>query len=146
MAKIAVDNLIQNMTPEQRILVSQFYAKFDVIGGAAHRKILNVEPLYYRGVIAGQEFLTYANTKMYLCLELECSVLTADINNASLGWVHGLDENVAVHFTLSNDESYFNVSSFYMFGNVRQLNIDFAAIEVLKYTYMKFLGYRITLS
>jgi hypothetical protein len=141
-----LENLIAQMSPEQQILVSQFYAKFDVGSGTAHRKILNVEPLYYRGVIAGQEFLTYALTKMYISLELECSVLTGDIDNVSIGWIHGLDEGNAIHFSVSNNTGYYGVAAHYMFGNVIIKNIDFAAIEVLKYTYMKFLGYRITLT
>lgn len=146
MGYIAQPDLVQNMTPEQRLLVAGFYTKFDVGSGVAHRKILNVEPLYYRGLIAGAEFLTYVVTKMYLCLDLQCSVLTADIDNVSLGWVHLLDEANAIEYTLENDSSYFNVSAKYMFGNVGIQNIDFAAIEVLKYTYMKFIGYTVTLT
>jgi hypothetical protein len=70
MARIELKNLIGNMTPEQIIFCSNFYAIFDG-GTAAHRNIINVEPLTYFGKIAGVEFLNYAVTKMYLVLQLD---------------------------------------------------------------------------
>ena len=70
MAYISQDELVQNMTPEQRILVMNFYSKFDIGSGVAHHKIVNVEPIAYIGAIIGSEFVVYSLEKLYICLSL----------------------------------------------------------------------------
>ena len=65
MPYLARENLyMPSTTPEQRNFIENFYNAFD--SGGVHKKIANVEPLYFLGTIAGSEFLTYAATKLYL--------------------------------------------------------------------------------
>jgi hypothetical protein len=145
MGYIKVDDLIANMTPEQKILVQQFYARFDVGSGIANRKILNVEPLYYDGLIAGSEFETYAATKMYISLQFAGGILAANISGAVTAYISFYDEANAISFSLNNLANAFNVASIYVVNNVFNRNDDFSRIVTAGYTYMKFLGYRVTL-
>ena len=51
MGYISQPDLVQNMTPEQRLFVAGFYAKFDIGSNVPNRKIKNVEELFYEGSI-----------------------------------------------------------------------------------------------
>jgi hypothetical protein len=145
MGYIAQGDLIANMTPEQKILVQQFYAKFDIGGGVANRKILNVEPLFYDGLIAGSEFLSYAATKMYLCFQMKFSVLQANILGGVIGSIVMYDETDSIDFTLSNASGFFNATERIFINPICTINDDFSRIVSSNYTYMKFIGYRVTL-
>jgi hypothetical protein len=149
MGYISQPDLVQNMTPEQRILVAGFYAKFDIGGGVAHKKILKVENFLYQGVTAGSEFVTYAATKLYLNLNMRFSHI--DNSNSFLpGKVVFYDETGAIplytgwlnlpEYTTAIPEVDYCVNPFEV------NNSWFSMIEVQNYTYIKFIGYRITLT
>ena len=144
MAYIPIDSLVADMTPAQKLLVQQFYAKFDS-RSAANRKILNVENLYYDGLIAGSEFETYAATKMYICLEFSAGILAANISGAVTAYISFYDEANAISFSLNNLATAFSAASIYVINNVTNSNDDFSRIVTANYTYMKFIGYRVTL-
>jgi hypothetical protein len=144
MPRIELDSLIGNMTPEQKILASWFYSQFDN-RSAANRRIINVEPLFYQGTIAGTEFLVYAATKLYLCLSLNCS-------NANLAlaipFMNTYNEANAVSGTHSFTYAYWNTTTLVAsFGSddFTLNNIYFSRLTLGTYGQIIFNGYRITL-
>jgi hypothetical protein len=145
MGYIKLENLIAPMTVEQQIMLSHFYQMFDN-NSAAHRKILNVEPLYYDGVIAGQEFLTYAVTKMYVCFSFYASILQANIEGAAPAVINFHDETDAIDLSIHQNEGFFNATEKFIVNPVYHYNDDFARLDTTLYTYMKFIGYRFTLN
>lgn len=144
MAYIPVDSLVADMSPAQKIMVQQFYAKFDS-RSAANRKILNVENLYYDGIIAGSEFETYAATKMYICLEMAIGVLAANISGAATAYVSIFDETNTIEMSLNNLATAFSAASIYVINTLWHTNDNFARLATVGYTYLKFTGYRVTL-
>ena len=50
---------LNNASPEQQILISKILPL--LVG------VKTVTPLYYKGVIAGSEFVTYSAKKLYIC-------------------------------------------------------------------------------
>ena len=146
--KIELDDLINTMTPEQVILTSWFYGQFDYGGGVANRRILNVEPFAFSGAIAGSEFLTYAATKLYLCFEF--NVMSPTVSSVANTF------NVALHDQNNTISGYVGNNPVYYTGAVVNngcvspwavSNLYFSRIDPTGsgYTYMKFIGYRITL-
>ena len=149
MAYIAQPDLVQNMTPEQRILVAGFYTKFDIGSGLAHKKILKVENLLYEGLTAGSEFTVYAATKLYLNLNMRFS--HNDNSNSFLpGKVVFYDEtggNPLYTGWLNAPEYTSAIPEVDYIINPFEINNSwFSNIEVVNYTYVKFIGYRITLT
>ena len=148
MGYISQPDLVQNMTPEQRILVSQFYTKFDIGSGVAHKKILNVEPLLYMGVIAGSEFLTYALTKMYLCLSLCFSHPEPETTDDPT--VNLYDETNTLFFVLEHNSIAYTGAVLVDHGQTFEFtNCYFSYLTVsatVPYKAMKFIGYSITLT
>lgn len=144
MPYIPIDSLIADMNPAQKILCQQFYSVFDS-RSAANRKIANVEPLYYDGLIAGSEFETYAATKMYLCFEFGCGVLAANISGAVTAYVSIFDETNTITYSLNELAVAFSAAAIYVINNFHKENFLFSRLVTANYTYMKFLGYRITL-
>jgi len=143
MAKIDLDNLIGNMSPEQKIFVSGFYSQFDN-RSAANRRIINVEPLYYNGVIAGTEFLTYAATKLYLTLSL---VFPGGVG-ALFGYIQTYNEANAASHVYTNSTLTYNTTTpilVYINNILKISNIYFSRFTNANHTYMTFIGYRITL-
>jgi hypothetical protein len=147
MGYISQPDLVQYLTPEQRILVSQFYSKFDIGSGVAHKKILNVEPLFYEGLIAGSEFVTYALTKLYLTYQIKFNGGIQFSDTPCYSNVY--DENNAVVFIISNQIDWWqnntNVNR-YNANDAVENNFYFSRLDVSVLTYMKFIGYRITLT
>jgi len=147
MGYISVDDLVQNMTPEQRILVAQFYAKFDIGSGVAHKKILNIELLFYQGVIAASEFTVYVANKLYLSLDLEfCGLF--DVAYLGGGEIKLMNENNVESFRAINYLFLLDVATKYVtLNNISIPNMYFSRIdpgEIL--LEIKFIGYRITLT
>jgi hypothetical protein len=69
MPYISLQYLLRSTTdPERQLFLEQFYNIFD--RGGVHKKIVNVEPLYYQGFIAATEFLVYSVNKMYLAYKV----------------------------------------------------------------------------
>lgn len=147
MPRIELSYLIKpTTTPAQEILLSHFFTQFDN-GSAANKRILNVEPLFYTGAIAGTEFLTYAATKLYLCYNTEFSrpenILDVVPN------VYLYNEADAISFNLVNGTTIFNtVTNVPNFGqlNVSRNNCYFSRVAVANYLYIIFNGYRVTLN
>ena len=146
MGYIAVGELVADMTPEQKIMVQQFYSKFDIGGGIANKKIVNVEPLFFDNLIAGSEFETYAATKMYIALSLYI--------NDSFGATTTTAQIFFYDFTNTVNMSSFNAAPVWdttaaLMKYIQLLtsynNIYFARFTVTLYRYMRFIGYRITL-
>jgi hypothetical protein len=136
-------DLVQNMTPEQRIFVSGFYSQFNN-RSAANRQILNVDPLYYHGGTAGSEFLTYAATKLYLCLFLNFAGSIGGL----LAYVQTHNEaNTPSHVYTSTAMSYNTTTPImvYIASSLNIQNVYFSRFINVNYTYMTFIGYRITL-
>ena len=137
------DILRPTTTPEQANFLNWFYSYFNIGGNVAHRTILNVEPLFYEGVIAGTEFLVYSATKLYVVLQTVFSAAASsdaivqgirvynNLNVLSAGWTNctagtGIPPNVL--------------------EDVKNENYYFSRFDAGDYLYVLFNGYRITLN
>jgi hypothetical protein len=147
MARIELSQLIAEMTVEQKIFVQWFYSQFDN-GSAANRRIVNVEPIFYQGVPAGSEFLVYAATKLYICLEYQASsnqgAGEAAVNSSSF-----YDAANAVNFIYAPLTAYYDggvpgVRYLPFTASIR--NIYFSRVAVALFDYIYFNGYRVTLA
>jgi len=146
MGYIAVNDLIQNMTPEQKILAQQFYSRFDIGSGVANKKIINVEPFFYMGTIVGSELTTYAATKLYLCLSAEFSY--AGVNVTSISKVELYNEGNVLFNAARNIAPYWDATAAavtYLLNNLKIENCYFGRIVGNNYAYVNFSGYRMTL-
>lgn len=145
MGFIALEDLVGNMTPEQKIFCSHFYATFNN-RSAANRRIINVEPIHYEGAIAGSEFLTYAATKLYLILQIDFDGGTgASVNVGRVQYYNAAD---AVFLQDGANVVAWNATTAamnYIFQSVYRKNIWFSRFAVLTYGYTTIIGYRITL-
>jgi hypothetical protein len=127
-------------TPEQMNFIENFYNTFD--SGDVHKKIVNVEPLFFQGAIAGTEFLTYVNNKLYVCLfayfsgdaTMVPSVLTVNMYNEVNTEIGRFNNNV-----ISNANQYANAT-------LKMNNFYFSRIITTGYLFIIFNGYRITLN
>ncbi len=146
MAKIELSQLVSEMTPEQKILSQHFYQTFDN-KSAANRTIVNVEPLYYIGSSAASEFLTYAATKMYLCLSFAYRLISASAQGTAT--IMGFYDAANVScYTITNDAITYNTTTpalNYNPNNMREINFFFSRILPTAACNIIFCGYRITL-
>jgi hypothetical protein len=150
MPRIEQEYLIasQAASPETDILIKSFYSTFDNRGGA-NKRIVNVESLHYNGLIVLSEFLTYAPTKMYLCLSCLTSASAADLaNRPYVGFYDSSDFSVV---NIANTESHFD-STFLGVGEhqfaanpVLVKNFYFSRLLTVGYTSIVFTGWRMTL-
>jgi hypothetical protein len=97
-----------------------------------------ITPMFYCGVIAASEFLTYDATKLYIALELE---FCGFISNASQSQVQLYDESNAQNFMLCNDFTY--AVNIFMANNLQVKNHYFGRFSVININYMKFNGYKL---
>lgn len=128
----------KNATPEQKLLWRH------ASGLIAYN---TVTPLVYFGTIAGSEFLTYAATKLYICLEFDAYVAQASlITNSGILFY---DVANAVCAQIDNKSVTYNTTSSllnYYTNFVKTTNIYFSRIVTnVVYTNMKFIGYRLTI-
>lgn len=135
----------QGITYAESNLITWFYSQFDnnAAGSGLNRHIANVEPLYYQGTIAATEFLVYAATKLYLCLEAGFGYAS----NPSIGSMGVNFYNPADIFTfsISNCAMAYNAGNdFYNANTVIYKNFYFSRFVTL-YEFMTFNGFRITL-
>ena len=142
------DILRPTTTPEQANFLNWFYSYFNIGGKVAHRTILNVEPLFYEGLIAGTEFLVYAATKLYSCFDLE---FTGQFSVAYLGSgeISLFDESNTEFFRAINFQFVYSMTNVEVvsLNNVNVHNHYFSRIDPgIVATYIKFNGYRITLN
>jgi hypothetical protein len=148
MAYIKLENLIQTMTPEQIILCSWFYEKFDCQAASAllHKKIINMIPLYYMGPIVGSEFETYDVNKMYLCLSAVYD--STEITSSAKSFVELHDEDDVIRFRILNVANAYDGSGLVSAGNtIHMWNKMFSRVTVSDPAYqnIKYIGYRATM-
>jgi len=119
-------------TPEQRIL-------FDL----AVQKLVGTQTitsLFFEGVVAGSEFLTYSNKKIYI--GLSCCFGCDPTLNAAVPAIYFKDESNTTNLIVSkNAITGVNYSTNYC----DIINVYFAALAAFAYTYIKFIGYKITI-
>jgi hypothetical protein len=104
-------------------------------------------PLFYEGVIAGSEFLTYAATKLYLCLEFSASYTsTAGVAPAYINFYNEL--NAAFNAIHKNSVLWNATGATINYCPVQadKENFYFARFLNGVYIYMKFNGYRLTIA
>jgi len=146
MGYIAEQNLLfPTSLPETINFVRGFYSQFDN-RSAANKKIINVEPLSFIGVIAGTEFLTYAANKLYLGFNLCVRYSGGASVNQALMYLYD-ETNSISQFLGSNsivwDATAANVK---FVGNPDPINnLYFSRVALVGYVVMTFNGYRITL-
>jgi len=126
----------------QSEFVNFFYDNFNFDG----LQFANVEPLRYTGLIAGSEFLLFVATKLYLCLDFDCSCIAPSI--VAHGVVEFFDEANAPFFSGQNNDAFTTPGNVinYIRNNVYLKNFYFSRLTSQGYPYMKFIGYRITLA
>lgn len=139
---------LPNLNITQKKFVQQFYTEFDwaSVGSGLLRNFGNVEPFLYEGVIAGSEFLLYANTKLYVCFDLYFGSNIAA--NAARGLITLYDEGNVINVYLQQNSIAYEpvaVAMWYAKNNIKLKNLYFSRILQAGYDYMKFIGYRITL-
>jgi hypothetical protein len=150
MPRIELESLLSNqaLTLEQDILLNWFYSQFDYRTTAGiNRHIANVEPLYFQAAVAGSEFLTYAATKLYICLKLIAG--STGILNASNCSVTGYNEADVVNFRFNQNSVEFDTvvpAARYSAGSIVIQNIFFSRVVFTTYDYIVFNGYRVTLN
>lgn len=146
MARIELNQLTGEMTPEQKILVQSFYDTFDS-RNAANRLIINVEPLCYIGASNGSEFIVYAATKMYICFSFAGRLVSTNVQ-ATATTFNFYNSADAVYYTGINELISYNTTTAtmnFLMNNVIVDNIYFSRVLPLAPSYIKFIGYRITL-
>ena len=149
MPRIEIDHLLMSypqMTVAQVNLIRNFYSIFDS-RSAANRRITNVEPFWYMGTNVGSEFLTYAATKMYLCLEFVVAQ-TAAAPQANIPYVSFYDAANAAVFVIGKPGIYYDTvagAPRYQPDPDYLYNFYFSRIAIAQYVYVLFNGFRITL-
>lgn len=145
MARIELEHLLKpTTTPEQQIFLTMFYTLFDN-KSASNRSIINVEPLFFQGTIAGSEFLTYAATKLYICYSLICS---NSATNTVSSEVVLYDETNTVVMINTKAVAFWNTTTAainFVRRDVEIQNTFFSRFAITDLIRVKFNGYRITL-
>lgn len=147
MPRIAQEYLIssQATTPQTDILIGNFYSTFDNRSGV-NRRISNVEPLHYSGAILGSEFLTYAVTKMYLCLS--CFISYAANHGEIEGYVIFNNAADAAAINVTNKTAYWEslgAKDEFIMNPILIENFYFSRLTYLIYSSIIFTGWRMTL-
>jgi hypothetical protein len=149
MPRIEQNNLIANMGlyPERINLIRYFYSQFDCLPvGGGNRHIANVEPLFFQGLIAGTEFLTYAATKLYICLSINFGY-TVTVTAAGNNVVYYNEANANFHYANKN-AAFWDAGAAaqrFLAMSYTDYNLYFSRFIVTVYTSILFNGYRITL-
>ena len=144
---ISREDLIQsypNIMPETVNLIRWFYDTFNN-RSAANRQIVNVEPIFLHGALAGNEILTYAATKLYLCLECYFFRGSGTTSYYSVTLYNQAD---AVYGTLNNGNSYWDATAAsvkYSPLTLNYKNLYFSRVASTNYDQFILNGYRITL-
>lgn len=136
---------LQGLTIEQNIMINEFYKKFNVNAVAGtNKKIINVEPFFYQGIIAGSEFLIYSINKMYIFL----NIVTGRITLSSGVSISFYDELNAYTFDFQNVSAYWDGTALavkIINGGIDINNIISSRIAVVSLLGIQLIGYRITL-
>ncbi len=108
--------------------------------------VQTVTPVFFQGVIAGSEFLTYSAKKLYICLSL---LIGTDFTLRATGAAIRLyNEANAVSMALSNQSwSYTGAAAQVMHNHFSVENVYFSRIDqsATYYPYLTFIGYKVTI-
>jgi hypothetical protein len=139
--------LQKGLTAEQINLITWFYSVFDD-RSAVNRRIIDVDFLFYQGLIAGSEFLTYNASKLYICFDSQFSWNNASQATVTGCWVISYDAANAICNYYSNVIPVWDVVA----AGIKYTNPDlviknfyFSRIDIGGLTTMKFNGFRVTL-
>ena len=146
MGYISESNLIANMDVEQKILVQQVYAKFDIGSGLLNKKIVDIQPLMYYGNIGGSIFNGYSATKLFICFNLEVSgvAMGTPVNPLLLQTYDELNNNL---MSFMNSYPFWDATAValkYVGNNIKIKNIWFSTFSG-NIVQCHFIGYKITL-
>jgi hypothetical protein len=136
------------LNPERINFIRWFYSQFDYRTTAGiNRRIVNVEPLFYEGAIAGTEFLVYAATKLYLTLDF-CIVYSAGqaATTVGLNCIFYNEANAICLYIFNNCPVWDTTAAVLKYTNNPNniKNLYFSRFSSTM-NYIKFNGYRITL-
>ncbi len=131
------EEIIKNATAEQRVI---WNALFLLCGDK-----MSIAQLYFCGLSAGTEFLTYRARRIYFALELEYG---RDNNASTLGdRIELYNENNVLNMAVYPCSVYWNTvaTAAVTYGTHAKLqNIYFSrTVPASNYDYLKFLGFRI---
>ena len=129
---------LNNASPEQQILISKILPL--LVG------VKTVTPLYYKGVIAGSEFVTYSAKKLYICLQLNFDANI--VNSIATCYVDTFDESNTGNFRIANQTVFYDsVTTVPRFlSNQQEIkNIYFSRIDNIQIFEMMFIGYKVTI-
>lgn len=115
------------------------YAKGLLVG------VQTITPLFYIGIIAGSEFLTYDAKKIYVCLDSSFSYPTTI---AADGFISLYDQTNTLAHYLSNVNNFWDVTGAVRKACMNTIKGDvlvFSRLAAGTYTYMHFNGYKITI-
>lgn len=133
----SISEILETSSPEQKIVWEQIM----LLTG----ENCAVRKLSYTGALAGSEFATYQNTKLYLAYNIEVSGIGTLLINAAIcyfanelnAWFFGAQNNAVIYNTTAAAITYFP-------NNVSIKNLYFSRMFFAAgYTYLNFQGYRI---
>jgi hypothetical protein len=118
-----------NATPEQKNFWKLASAKL---------AYATITPMFYQGVIAGTEFLTYDAAKLYIALELEFGAAASAASQSSIGLY---DETNTLSFNPANDYTY--AVNIFIGNSFAGKNYYFSRFITVNIANMKFNGYKL---
>jgi len=135
----SIDEIIRSASPAQRVLWQ--HARLITGENAA------VQQYVYIGTIAAAaDLLTFVQGKLFLALELTFTGTTGQASG-SVGYANLADANNAVCFYMANNSMSFDTvgaAQQYSMKKSTEYNIVFGRIVNYNFTYVKFIGYKIT--
>lgn len=105
-----------------------------------------IVPLFYEGAIAGSEFLTYAATKLYMCVHLAVNVTAPNV--VIYPSITFYNEANAIFSGLINAAIMYNAGTAvinYIPNSANKENFYFSRLTAANYSQLTFNGYRFTL-
>jgi len=127
-----------NALPETRLLWDYLKATFTITA---------IVPLYFQNAIVGSEFLTYAATKLYMALEIEFTFGGA--TGSFPGFVSFYNQLNLTSDYGANNSPYWDATAAVVKQDINTLirrNLYFSRFINTIYPYLKFIGYRLTIS
>jgi hypothetical protein len=102
-----------------------------------------ITPVFYGGLIAGSEFLTYNANKMYFCLNIRVGF--SAVPGVGSGFLKFKNENDVYSMVISNNQAIYSLVPALNYNPlpIETKDLYFSRIEVAIYTYMFFNGYRL---
>jgi len=132
----SIDEIIRAASPSEKVLWQQVFL---FCGERAA-----VRQLYYQGVIAGSEFLTYNANKLYVCLELDLNNGLNYSNIQPYARFYNNANAISLYGGVKDGVWNATAAAIYSTGNdILKTNLIFSRIEVGVYSDMKFIGYRV---